>query len=65
MLRAKPFQPFPISMSDGQQYEIRHPEIAIVSRSTVLVGIPCPSGKREKSFFGPGRTVMIVEVGAV
>ncbi len=42
MLRARPFRPFRISLSDGQQYEVRHPEIAIVSRSTVLVGIPGP-----------------------
>jgi hypothetical protein len=42
LLRAKPFQPFRISLSDGQQYDVRHPEIAIVSRSTVLIGIPGP-----------------------
>ena len=44
LLRARPFQPFRISLSDGQQYEVRHPEIAIVSRSTVLIGIPGPRG---------------------
>ncbi len=44
LLRARPFQPFRISLSDGQQYEVRHPEIAIVSRSTVVVGIPGPRG---------------------
>jgi hypothetical protein len=44
LLRARPFQPFRISLSDGQQYEVRHPEIAIVSRWTVLVGIPGPRG---------------------
>jgi hypothetical protein len=44
LLRARPFQPFRISLSDGLQYEVRHPDNAIVSRSTVLVGIPGPSG---------------------
>ena len=44
MLRARPFQPFRVSLSDGQQYEVRHPETAIVSRSTVLIGIPGPRG---------------------
>jgi len=44
LLRARPFQPFRISLSDGKEYEIRHPEIAIVSRSMVLVGIPGPRG---------------------
>jgi len=47
LLRATPFQPFRISLSDGQQYEVRHPEIAIVSRSTVLLGIPGPRGLDE------------------
>jgi hypothetical protein len=42
MLRARPFQPFRISRSDGEQYEVRHPDNAIVSRSTVLVGVPGP-----------------------
>ena len=44
LLRAKPFQPFRISLSDGKQYEMRHPEMASVSRSTVLIGIPGPRG---------------------
>jgi hypothetical protein len=44
LLRARPFQPFRISMSDGQQYEVHHPDNAIVSRLTVLVGIPGPRG---------------------
>ena len=44
MLRSKPFQPFRISLSDGNQYEVRHPDNAIVSRSTVLVGVPGPRG---------------------
>ncbi len=44
LLRARPFQPFRISLSDGKQYDVRHPEMAIVSRSTVLVGIPGPQG---------------------
>jgi hypothetical protein len=43
-LRAKPFQPFRISMSDGHQFDVRHPEMAIVSRSTVLIGVPGPRG---------------------
>ncbi len=47
LLRARPFQPFRISLSDGQEYEVRHPEMAIVSRSTVLVGIPGSRGLDE------------------
>ena len=44
LLRARPFQPFRISLSDGQQYDVRHPDNAIVARSTVLVGVPGPHG---------------------
>jgi hypothetical protein len=44
MLRSKPFQPFRISLSDGQEYEVRHPENAIVTRSTVYVAVPGPRG---------------------
>jgi hypothetical protein len=43
-LRARPFQPFRLSMLDGQQYEVRNPDNAIVSRSTVLVAVPGPRG---------------------
>jgi len=44
LLRARPFQPFRISLSDGKEYEVRHPETAIVSRSTVVLGIPGAEG---------------------
>jgi len=44
LLRQKPFEPFRISLSDGAEYEIRHPELAIVGRSTVIVGVPGPQG---------------------
>jgi hypothetical protein len=40
MLRVRPFQPFRISLSDGQQYEVRHPDNAIVFRTTALVAVP-------------------------
>jgi hypothetical protein len=43
-LRARPFEPFRIYISDGSAYEVHHPELAIVERSTVLVGIPGPQG---------------------
>jgi hypothetical protein len=43
-LRTKPFEPFWIHMSDGSTFEVHHLELAIVERSTVLVGIPGPQG---------------------
>lgn len=43
-LRARPFEPFRIYMSDGSTFDIKHPELALVERSTVLVGVPGPQG---------------------
>ncbi len=43
-LRAKPFEPFRIHMSDGSAFDIRHPELALVERSKVIVGVPGPKG---------------------
>ncbi len=42
LLRREPFEPFRLHLSDGAVFEIRHPELAMVGRSTVLVGIPAP-----------------------
>ncbi len=34
---AEPFRPFRIKMASGDSYEIRHPEMILVGRSTVRV----------------------------
>jgi len=39
-LRKQPFEPFRIQLSNGQTHEIRHPEFAALSRTSVVVGIP-------------------------
>lgn len=39
LLKAKPFQPFRLVMSSGQTYEVRHPEMAWVTKSDILVGV--------------------------
>lgn len=39
LLRGRPFQPFRIYLSDGAVFEVRHPELVMVGRSTVLVGL--------------------------
>ena len=43
VLRAQPFEPFRIKLTNEDSYVIRHPEFAALSRSSVHVGIP--SGK--------------------
>ncbi len=39
LLRQQPFKPFRLVMSSGQSYEVRHPEMAWVTKSDILVGI--------------------------
>ncbi len=49
LLHTKPFEPFRLYLSDGAAFEVRHPELAMVGRSTVLIGIP-PEGSAEPLF---------------
>jgi hypothetical protein len=39
LLAQRPFRPFRLLMSSGQTYEVSHPEMALLTRSDLLVGI--------------------------
>ena len=39
LLAQRPFRPFRLVMSSGQVYEVRHPEMALLTRTDMLVGI--------------------------
>jgi hypothetical protein len=39
LLTQRPFKPFRLIMSGGQAYDVRHPEMALLTRSDILVGI--------------------------
>jgi hypothetical protein len=39
LLAQRPFQPFRLVMSSGQTYDVRHPEMAWLTRTDILVGI--------------------------
>lgn len=39
MLARRPFQPVRLTMSSGQSFEIRHPEMAMLTRSSLLIGV--------------------------
>jgi hypothetical protein len=39
LLGQRPFQPFRLVMSSGQSYDVRHPEVALLTRSDLLVGV--------------------------
>ncbi len=44
LLTARPFKPFRVVMSSRQAYEVRHPEMAFLTRSDLLVGIDVDEG---------------------
>jgi hypothetical protein len=43
-LRRQPFRPFRLHLSDGSAYDVRHPELALVTLTEVAVAIPAVSG---------------------
>ena len=38
MLARRPFQPVRLILSSGVSYEIRHPEMAMLTRTSLLIG---------------------------
>jgi hypothetical protein len=42
MLRAEPFQPLRIRLTDGTSYVITHPNLTLVTRLRLVIGIPEP-----------------------
>ena len=45
VLRKEPFQPFRIHLSNGETYDVRHPELALLTRSSVHVVVPSSDQK--------------------
>ena len=41
-LRTRPFRPFRMHVTDGATFDVRHPEVVMVTRTAALVGIPEP-----------------------
>lgn len=39
LLSQRPFRPFRLVMSSGQSYEVKHPEMALLTRTDLLVGV--------------------------
>lgn len=39
LLTKRPFQPFRLVMSSGQTHEVRHPEMAFLTKNDILVGV--------------------------
>lgn len=39
-LRPRPFSPFRVTLTDGRTYDVRHPDMAMLGRSSITIGIP-------------------------
>jgi hypothetical protein len=39
LLTQRPVRPFRLVMSSGQTYDVRHPEVAMLTRTDILAGI--------------------------
>src|SRR5438552_2665771 len=39
LLTAQPFKPFRLVMSSGKTYEVRHPEMAFLTRTSIYVAV--------------------------
>lgn len=42
VLHQRPFQPFRVELSNGDVYVVRHPELVIVGRTSMVIGQPAP-----------------------
>lgn len=38
-LHKQPFQPIRVFISDGSYYDVRHPDLMLVSRSEIVIGL--------------------------
>jgi hypothetical protein len=43
-LTRQPFEPMRVRMSSGEVFEIRHPEIASIAKSGLVIVLPEPDG---------------------
>jgi hypothetical protein len=44
-LKQQPFEPFRLVMTDGQGYDIRHPDLLLVGRRSATVGLTGDPGQ--------------------
>ena len=44
VLGKQPFDAFRVRLSTGQAYEVRHPEFAAVTRTSLFIGSPTENG---------------------
>jgi hypothetical protein len=55
-LRHEPFRPFRVHLSNGQSHDVRHLELAALTRHSVVVVLP-EDGSRETNGDAPDRII--------
>jgi len=58
-IRKRPFEPFRVCLTDGMVYEVRHPEMVLPGRRTVIIGIP---GNVAQPVFDRTVTVALIHI---
>lgn len=46
-LRRQPFRPFRLTLTDGRNYDVMHPELALLGRNVVAVGLVRPGAPED------------------
>lgn len=49
-LHQRPFVPFRLCMSDGSAFEVRHPEMLMVSRTILVLAVYKPRARQPEGF---------------
>jgi hypothetical protein len=60
MLRAQPFRPIRISLTDGRQFEVRHPDLMMVGLGTAIIGLPQPGA--DDPFYERTTTISLLHI---
>lgn len=58
-VKKKPFVPFRIIVSEGGNYDVRHPDQIMVMRDSIVVGIP---GQSEEDIYETSDLVDLIHV---
>jgi hypothetical protein len=61
LLTQRPFKPFRLVMSSGRTYEVRHPEMAWLTRTDLLVGV----GETEEGVPAEFRICSLLHMAAI
>ncbi len=60
LIRARPFVPFRLTLTDGRKFDVHHPDLVIVGTGVVIIGIP--QAGTEDPFMERSITVSLLHV---